>query len=126
MLDIGDELAAYIHLKYSGPLPPYSFSSLEFDNNNYLAIDRARSVLQLPEQACLREIKTAFRRLSMQCHPDRSYLKTADKERYQDIVNGYDTLKRYCESQETLSEDFAYAFDEQTVNEIFLIKPYLG
>lgn len=60
-------------------------------------IDKARKTLGLGEEATLREIKEAFRRLSKKYHPDRYSSK--DKEEYHrrmsEINRAYETLLDY-------------------------------
>ncbi|MBI3333418.1 MAG: GvpL/GvpF family gas vesicle protein [Candidatus Omnitrophica bacterium] len=53
-----------------GPLPPYSFATVEIKTFKFETIDRARCLLGLQEDAGLAEIRDAYRRLVQQCHPD--------------------------------------------------------
>lgn len=53
-----------------GPLPPYSFATVEVRSFEFEEIDSARRRLGLGEQATLQDAKEAYRRLVQQCHPD--------------------------------------------------------
>jgi len=61
------------------------------------AIEQAREVLRLPEQASLAEIKRSYRRLSKQHHPDAaaSGPEGASEQMYL-ITAAYELLMRYC------------------------------
>src|SRR5574337_721947 len=59
-----------IDFRCVGPLPPYSFATVEVRSFEFEEIDRARRLLGLGEQATLQDAKEAYRRLVQQCHPD--------------------------------------------------------
>lgn len=61
-----------IDFRCVGPLPPYSFSTVEIKTFEFETIDRARWLLGLSEHAGLAEIRDAYRRLVQQCHPDHT------------------------------------------------------
>jgi molecular chaperone DnaJ len=58
-------------------------------------------VLGLPRNASREEIKKAFRRLAMQCHPDRNKQAGAE-ERFKEINEAYEVL---CDPERRLSYD---------------------
>jgi DnaJ-domain-containing protein 1 len=55
-----------------GPLPPYSFATVEVESLDAEALDHARGVLELGDSASLAEVKAAYRRLVRANHPDRN------------------------------------------------------
>lgn len=59
-----------IDFRCVGPLPPYSFATVEVRSFEFEEIDWARRLLELGEQATLQDAKEAYRRLVQQCHPD--------------------------------------------------------
>ncbi|WP_161954057.1 GvpL/GvpF family gas vesicle protein [Candidatus Methylomirabilis limnetica] len=59
-----------IDFRCVGPLPPYSFATVEVRSFEFEEIDSARRLLELGEQATLQDAKEAYRRLVQQCHPD--------------------------------------------------------
>ena len=61
-----------IDFRCVGPLPPYSFATVEVKTFQFEEIDRARWLLGLREDAGLAEIRDAYRRLVQQCHPDHA------------------------------------------------------
>jgi len=62
--------ADFIDFRCVGPLPPYSFATVEVRSFEFEEIDSARRLLELGEQATLQDAKEAYRRLVQQCHPD--------------------------------------------------------
>lgn len=65
--------ADFIDFRCVGPLPPYSFATVEVRSFEFEEIDSARRLLELGEQATLHDAKEAYRRLVQQCHPDHAY-----------------------------------------------------
>jgi len=62
--------ADFIDFRCVGPLPPYSFATVEVRSFEFEEIDSARRLLELGEQATLQDAKETYRRLVQQCHPD--------------------------------------------------------
>jgi hypothetical protein len=55
-----------------GPLPPYSFATVEVESLDAEALAQARGVLELGDSASLAEVKAAYRRMMRANHPDRN------------------------------------------------------
>lgn len=67
------------------------------DMSKYEKISEARKVLQLPERATLKEVKTNYRRLLKRWHPDTCQeSKRKCKEMTEVIVSAYETVMDYC------------------------------
>lgn len=62
-----------IDFRCVGPLPPYSFATVEIKTFDVETVERARGLLRLKEDAGLEEIREAYRRLVRQCHPDLAF-----------------------------------------------------
>ena len=79
-------------------------------------INRARELLKLPERATLKEIKDAYRSLSLKYHPDR-VKEEKKKEEYSRIFNkiteAYHLLLTYC-------ENYPFSFKEQDVRKVII------
>ena len=56
------EFGERLHFRCVGPLPPYSFATVEVSLPSFDAVDRARHALSLGESAGLADIKSAYRR----------------------------------------------------------------
>ena len=65
---------------------------------SYKQVDKARKVLGLGESATIPEIKEAYRRLSLEYHPDKCKEKDKAKceERFKQINNANEVLIGYC------------------------------
>jgi hypothetical protein len=78
-----------------GPLPPYSFTTVEITTIQASRLDSARQLLELGEWASLTEIKGAYRRILQEVHPDRNAEAQA-ASRLQDISGAYELLEEYA------------------------------
>jgi len=76
----------------------------------YQQITAARKVLDIPEQATIREIKDRYRHLVRQWHPDSC---AKEKELCQEMTTrinvAYETLMAYC-------EQYKYSFSKEEVH----------
>ena len=70
LAELDKEFGERLHFRCIGPLPPYSFATVEVSLPSFEAIDRARRALSLGESADLAEIKSAYHRQIRQVHPD--------------------------------------------------------
>ena len=84
-----------LNFRCVGPLPPYSFATAEVKTIETGNLDAARRLLELGEAASLAEIKTAYRRLLQQEHPDRNSRAGAN-DRMQEIADAYSLLEEYA------------------------------
>jgi len=113
----------YITFSYIGPLPAYSFTTIEFNRGNFEVIDRARQTLALPEQASLEDLTAAYHRLAPTCHPDRHPQDPLAGERFRAITHAYEVLETYCRSlQNFLGEAPPYSFAQEQVERTFTVK----
>ncbi len=61
LAELDEEFGSRLNFRCIGPLPPYSFATVEVNLPSFEAIDRARG-LEPREKAGLAEIKSAYRR----------------------------------------------------------------
>ncbi len=78
-----------------GPLPPYSFSTVEIRRFETEEVERARRLLGLGDQAGALEAKTAYRQLARQCHPDKAPLHHGRDPRFEQVTRAYRMLADY-------------------------------
>ncbi len=82
------------------------------DKENYKKVARAREILDLEEEATLKEIRSSYRSLSLKYHPDRcpESRKKKCKERFQEINRAYEVIMDYCAG-------YRYSFKEDSIEE---------
>lgn len=87
-----------------GPLPPYSFATVEIEAPTLDTIDGARRCLGLGEAATLSEIRQAYRRLATVVHPDHNQADPAAETHMADLTRAYSILSRFAEGQARMSK----------------------
>ena len=87
-----------INFRCVGPLPPYSFSTVEVKKIGFDAIDQARKLLGLGEEITPSEIKRAHRRLVFKCHPDKNPQMDPLSKEFNELNQAYKFLLEYCRS----------------------------
>jgi hypothetical protein len=80
-----------------GPLPPYSYYTLEAKKLHFEEIERARRMLGLLQETATRvEIKDAHRALALSSHPDTRSEAPAFEGKFDEITQAYNLLSEYC------------------------------
>ena len=123
--ELAEKGESYLSIKYVGPMPPYSFAPLQFSQGNFELIDGARRTLSLRERAHFQDIKNAYRRLSLQHHPDKNSGDAQASEHFRHIDEAYRTLEMYCFSCEgslASREEAEYSFAKHDVEEAFVVE----
>ena len=121
---LDEEFGSRLHFRCVGPLPPYSFASVEVQMLSFQAIDEARKQLGLEEMASLDEIKRAYRRLAGQSHPDHNPGNPGAGDQMTALTQAYNLLTAYAGSLVSEGENgqqVVCRFDEQTVEKTLLI-----
>jgi len=100
-----------VNFKCVGPLPAYSFNTIEIKKPEFGLIDRARKKLSLGERVTKIEIRDAYRQLVQKYHPDKSL----GDEQFKEITQAYKTLVEYCQG-------IMCSFKEAEVRDAVVIK----
>ncbi|OGO05766.1 MAG: hypothetical protein A2Y73_07330 [Chloroflexi bacterium RBG_13_56_8] len=79
-----------------GPLPPYSFATIEVQMFSFEELDAARRQLGLPEIATFQEIRSAYRKIASQIHPDHSHNDPEAESRTAELTKAYKLLLAYA------------------------------
>lgn len=78
-----------------GPLPPYSFRTIEVKKLNFEEFNKAREILGLGEEISIPIIKEAYRKLIQKYHPDKFPGDTLVKKEFEKITKAYEELLDY-------------------------------
>ena len=94
--DLDEQFGGGLHFKCVGPLPPYSFSTVEIEKVGRADIESARRDLDLADRASLKEIGEAHRERARQLHPDRNRDVPGVAARFQALGRSYRLLHDIC------------------------------
>lgn len=103
--ELDHELEGRLNFRSIGPLPPYSFATVEVTQPAFDVIDRARQALKLSAQARPDEIKSAYRSLLQRTHPDVSSSSGDPQERVAELTHAYKLLMSYASARVSAAAD---------------------
>lgn len=110
---LNTEFAEKLNFRCIGPLPVYSFYTLEIKKIPFEEIDWARKRLGLSDFASKEEIKKAYKAKAFSSHPDRN-LDASDIEReFDDVTKAYEVLIDYGNACEQMTHGRMYSFKEE-------------
>jgi len=92
------EFEGQLTFRRVGPLPPYSFTTVEVEVPSFAVIDEARHCLGLGEMATSGEIRRAYHRLAGQLHPDHNPDDPEAEARVAELTQAYELLTAYAEN----------------------------
>ena len=104
-----------INFRIIGPLPTYSFSTLELKRMEFEKVKEAARILDLDEEATLSEVKEAYRSLTRRFHPDRNPHDPNAQKRFEKISEAYHTLIDYGSGDK-------YSFKEKKNKDLIMVK----
>ena len=99
--ELNAEFNEKLNFRCVGPLPPYSFYTLEIKTLNYEEVDWAKKRLGiLNDITSKNELKKAYQRQAVSTHPDRNpNMPYAEKE-FDEVNRAYKILTDYCAANE--------------------------
>lgn len=86
-----------VNFRIIGPLPPYSFRTLEIRKADYERLNEARKTLELGEETTSQEIRDAYWQLTKKYHPDKSPGDRNAQKLYEKINQAYRLVNEYCD-----------------------------
>jgi len=86
-----------INFRCVGPLPAYSFYTIETKKIRFEEVDWARKMLHLDNKATKEEIIKAYRNGAKLYHPDKSPDVPNAERRFNEIYRAYRILLEYCQ-----------------------------
>jgi hypothetical protein len=109
------ELGGRLSFRRVGPLPPYSFSTVEVQPVARREIDRARKLLAIGRSASVSEIKKAYHQHARRFHPDAQSAggDGGSDKRFAEAKEASSLLMSYCRAQLRRREDSSLPLVEQ-------------
>jgi len=104
-----------------GPLPPYSFASVEIQPFSFAAIDEARRLLELDTLVTESSIKRSYRLHAVLEHPDHNQDDMDAERRMAALARAYKLLCAYVGSQSIGSGNDLYCLSRDVVEQTLLI-----
>ena len=115
-----------INFRVIGPLPPYSFSTVEIRRPDPEKIEEARQLLGLGTEVSDKELKEAYRHLAAKSHPDAHLDDDTGDEQFVKVREAFVLLRDYCHGQsESVEESMNgqyYSLRPEDVSQAFLIE----
>jgi len=114
-----------INFRLIGPLPPYSFSTVELVRPSAEKIEEARRLLGLGSEVSEAEVKEAYRRLAAKTHPDAHPDDGQGSERFTRVREAFALLTAYCRGQDQTGDragqDRRCSLAPEDVSQAFLV-----
>jgi len=93
---LNEQFQEKMNFRCVGPLPPYSFYSLEVKKPRFEDIDWARKTLGLEDNIITdKEIKKAHHRAALTCHPDKHPDAPGIEKKFDEMTRAYKILLEY-------------------------------
>ena len=96
--ELNTKFAEKINFRCVGPLPPYSFYTLEIKKMRFEEVDWARKKLGLDEIVTKEEINKARKAKALLTHPDRNPNIPDIESKFDEVTKAYKTLLDYCQN----------------------------
>jgi len=110
-----------------GPLPPYSFHTLEVRVAHFEEVDWARRQLGLSEDFITADaIKKAHRRVALTCHPDKHPDMPDIEKKFHDMSRAYKILLDCCRASSQTEHEEGFHFNELTCEKNAILVTTLG
>jgi len=104
-----------------GPLPPYSFTTIEVQPLSFEVMEDARRLLNLEETTTPKEIQLAYHRQVIQLHPDLNPPKVPEIDASMTrLTQAYRLLTAYAESQSKTTLDRC-SLNREAISQAMLI-----
>lgn len=98
--ELNAEFNEKLNFRCVGPLPPYSFYTLEIKKLQFEEIDWARKKLcLLNDTATKDEIKKAHQALAFSSHPDKNPNTPGIEKEFDEVSKAYNVLWEYCQKE---------------------------
>lgn len=111
---LNNEFEEKLNFRCVGPLPPYSFYTLEIERIQLNDINWARKKLRILDDITSKyEIKKAYKRVAFSYHPDKNPDAPGIEKEFNEINKAYKLLINYCEACEQAGKRESCSFKEE-------------
>jgi len=111
---LNNEFEEKLNFRCVGPLPPYSFYTLEIERIQFNDVNRARKKLRILDDITSKyKIKKAYQRLALSYHPDKNPDRPGIEKEFNEINKAYKLLINYCEACEQAGKTESCFFKEE-------------
>jgi hypothetical protein len=117
--ELDEEYEGKLTFRCVGPLPPYSFASVDVQVPSFEQVRDARCLLGLGETCRAAEIRRAYRQLASRLHPDHNPQDSQSEARMAELTRAHKLLAAYAESQ--AFETSLCHLDQPSVEQTLLI-----
>jgi hypothetical protein len=119
---LDEEYKGMLNFKMVGPLPCYSFYTIEVKELNPEHVSQAKKELGLSESSSEAEIKRAYQEKAKEFHPDVNQ-GNSTVDHFNRIKKAYQTLLEYLEAANLSSKENAISMNNEKTNEnLILVK----
>jgi hypothetical protein len=95
-----------LNFRCVGPLPPYSFYTLEVIKAHFVDVDWARKQLGITDDfITATDIKKAHRRVALSCHPDKNPDTQGIEKKFNDMTRAYRILLDYYRASNQANQE---------------------
>ena len=112
--EINTEFAEKLNFRCVGPLPPYSFYTIDIKKMKFEEIDWAKKKLRLSDDFVTKnEVKKVYRKLAFSFHPDRNPDTPGIEKEFDEVNKAYRILDGYCEACKQAGKEGSLSFSEE-------------
>ena len=117
---LDEEYKGLLNFKLVGPLPCYSFYTMEVKVLNPELVEQAKKELGLSDETSESEIKKSYLGKARLFHPD-TQLENGEEENFNKINKAYHTLLEYSKAARQSSKENIISLENEKVNENFIL-----
>lgn len=115
--ELNTKFSERLNFRCVGPLPPYSFYTLEIKKMEFKEIDLARKRFSLNDFATKDEIKKGYQRQAFSFHPDKNPNRPGAEQEFDEVNKAYKIIIDYCKACEQEGKVDKYPFKEEEIKE---------
>lgn len=121
--ELNNRFSERINFRCVGPLPPYSFYTVEVKKIPFNDIAWAREILDLDNTATKEKINKAYKSKANVYHPDKNNVSSDGNRQFNEICRAYNILVKYCLSvEQTGMKDFCPSDEKENSQDAIIVK----